>query len=77
MDYIHYIFSLSVFLILLQDEYSIIISLKHTFHTICQNVQLITNDEMAIKQRAFLFHCLFLHFLASGNIPDIPFQALK
>lgn len=74
MDYI--IFS-PVFLILLQGEYSIIISLKHTFHTVCQNMQLITNDEMAINQRAFLFHCLFLPFPARCNIPDIPSQTLE
>ena len=50
MDYINYVFSQSVFLMLLQDEYSMIISLKHTFCTICQNVQLITNGEMDIKK---------------------------
>lgn len=34
---------------LFQSEYSVITSLKNTLHAICQNVQLITNNEMAIK----------------------------
>lgn len=34
---------------LFQSEYWVITSLKNTFHALCQNVQLITNDEMTVK----------------------------